>query len=124
MQLILKLLRDEGKVNACSQALQEPPYGFAKGSWDMSFEDALNYMHGIHLAAYLGLLDATKALAYQDKGGFIDCKNTSGETALLLAVKQAFEEIVRFLLEEGVSIDSKDMTGLTPLHHAVVMDHK
>lgn len=103
MQLISRLLRDEGKVNACSQALLEPPYDFARGLWGISFEDALDYMHGIHLAAYLGLLQATKALAYQDQGGFIDCRNTSGETALLLAFpKQGFEEIDRFLLKQGV----------------------
>lgn len=60
-------------------------------------------MHGDHLAAYFALLDETKHPAHKDRGGFIDCKNTTnGVTALLLTAKQGFEEIVRFLPEEGV----------------------
>ncbi|OGM42532.1 ankyrin repeat-containing protein [Aspergillus bombycis] len=76
------------------------------------------------LNTYLGHLYATKALSQHEKGGFVDCKTTIGDTILFLAAKQGFTEIVRFLLEQGISIDPKDRAGRTPLHHAVVKDQK
>ncbi|RAQ55058.1 ankyrin repeat-containing protein [Aspergillus flavus] len=76
------------------------------------------------LDAYLGQLDTTRTLSPQDEGGSVDLKTTTGETVLLLAAKQGFREIVRFLLEQGVPIDPKDRAGRTPLHHAVAKDHK
>ncbi|KAE8423351.1 ankyrin repeat-containing domain protein [Aspergillus pseudocaelatus] len=75
------------------------------------------------LNAYLGYLSAKKALSKQYEGGPVDFKTTIGETVLLLAAKQGFKEIVRFLLDQGVSPDPKDRAGRTPLHHAVAMDH-
>ncbi|KAE8164833.1 ankyrin repeat-containing domain protein [Aspergillus tamarii] len=75
------------------------------------------------LNAYLGHLYATKALLQEGERGIVEFKTTTGETALLLVVKQGSKEIVRFLLDQGVSPDPKDRAGRTPLHHAVAMDH-
>ncbi|KAE8376675.1 ankyrin repeat-containing domain protein [Aspergillus bertholletiae] len=76
------------------------------------------------LNAYLGHVHATETRSHQGKGESVDCKITMGDVVLLRAAKHGFEEIVRFLLQQGVTTDPKDRAGRTPLHHAVALDHK
>ncbi|GAB1197569.1 hypothetical protein APSETT444_006866 [Aspergillus pseudonomiae] len=92
-----------------------------KTSHDIS-KNGQDLLH--ELNAYLGHLYATNALSQHGKEGCVDCMTTVGETVLFLAAKQGLKEIVRFLLQHGVSIDPKDRAGRTPLHHAVVKDQK
>lgn len=47
----------------------------------------------------------------------VDLQENYGGTALHLAVRAAFPECVRMLLEEGASVEKRDYIGQTPLHY-------
>ncbi|OHT09138.1 hypothetical protein TRFO_22155 [Tritrichomonas foetus] len=51
-------------------------------------------------------------------------QNIKGETALHIAAKLGFHEIISYLLEQGANVYACDNKGNTPLHFAVVNKHK
>jgi len=59
------------------------------------------------------------------KGGNPNLKNKHGDTALHLALKYSYPEIVQMLLQKGADLDLqyKDKDGNTPLHWAVSLNY-
>lgn len=48
----------------------------------------------------------------------VDCTDEEGNTALQFASASGHENLVRFLLRKGASVDSRNHYGWTPLMHA------
>lgn len=48
----------------------------------------------------------------------VDCTDEEGNTALQFASASGHENLVRFLLRKGASVDSRNNYGWTPLMHA------
>jgi ankyrin repeat protein len=71
----------------------------------------------IHVASYLGYLGILRLLfaAGADKLA----KGYYGQSALHYAVSTRKEEIVKFLLEQGIPVDVRDDAGRTALHQAI-----
>ena len=54
------------------------------------------------------------------EGAHVDaCSGRTKQTALHLATKRGYANIVRLLLRKNADIDARDSNGLTPLHHSV-----
>ncbi|MBI3236938.1 MAG: Fic family protein [Chlamydiales bacterium] len=51
-------------------------------------------------------------------------QTSNGHRALQLAVKAGLEEIVKFLVAQGASVDIEDKSGLTPFQVAVMQENK
>lgn len=71
----------------------------------------------LHIAATVGFLDGAQLLLLRKAQ--VDATNNSGETPLLLAVRQRDLPMVRFLLTEGADPNKKDtVTGQSARDHA------
>eukprot|EP00066_Takifugu_rubripes_P016775 XP_011606041.1 PREDICTED: ankyrin repeat and SAM domain-containing protein 6 isoform X2 [Takifugu rubripes] len=53
----------------------------------------------------------------------VDCTDEEGNTALQFASASGHENLVRFLLRKGASVDSRNNYGWTPLMHAARFGH-
>lgn len=72
----------------------------------------------IHYAAQNGDFELIKFL--KDNGAEMDIKNKQGMTALALAAKNGYADIVRYLAKlDAVDVNSKDIHGVTPLYWCV-----
>jgi hypothetical protein len=54
-----------------------------------------------------------------DAGAPVGATNAGGETALHGAAQRGADAVVRFLVERGARLDTKDKAGRTPLHTAM-----
>ncbi|GFU11199.1 ankyrin-3 [Nephila pilipes] len=70
---------------------------------------------GLHLSAFLGNLELLKYCFENDTTCSIDARDSSGSTALHMAVLGNHQEIVSFLIDNGAEINIKDANGDTPL---------
>ncbi len=57
------------------------------------------------------------------KGADVNTKNDDGWTALMLAAKGGYIDIVKLMLTNGAEINVKNMGGFTAFMYAVVEDH-
>ena len=113
-KLIVSFLESEAKVSSCSQAMMASRCY----SWASSYNQHVpRRMTAVHLAAYFGLEEATRALL--KKGYDPDSKDTYGYTPLLWTARNGNEVLVKLLLENGAVLESKDNKwGQTPLSWA------
>ncbi|KAL4999218.1 hypothetical protein BDV10DRAFT_193873 [Aspergillus recurvatus] len=85
-------------------------------------------MTGLHLAAYLGVEEAVKALLFEgllEKGAALKSKDHGfGQTPLSWAAMHGHEAVVKQLLEKGADVESKDQYGQTPLSWAAKYRHE
>ena len=51
-------------------------------------------------------------------------RNDKGETALHLAATAGSKEVVEYIEGFGVDAEARDISGRTPLHHAVRNNHR
>ena len=59
--------------------------------------------------------DITKLKQIKEEGRSLQCCNRFGESLIHMACRRGFDDIVSFLLDEGVSLRVKDDFGRTPL---------
>ena len=50
----------------------------------------------------------------------INLRNARGQTALSLAISEAFTDMIELLIEHGADVNADDNDGDTPLHLAVM----
>jgi len=75
---------------------------------------------GLHCVAYLGLVKAALGLLKMEKWD-LGATDVEGNTAIMWAVRQGHEVMVKTLLERrDVSPNAADKHGVTPLHRAVI----
>ncbi len=65
-----------------------------------------------------------KVQFFLDQGAEIDGKDEDGDTALSIAVSGGNLEIVSLLLAQGANPNVQDSSDDTPLHTALIFDHK
>ena len=116
MDMILKLLRDDGKVSACSQALM------TRMDPQFASQRVLREIKGLHLAVYLGLYEAAKVLLAE--GSPVDVQDGLHRTPLSWMAEVGHERAVEFLLSVGANANSTDLHGQSPLSYAVLQGHK
>ncbi|THV43885.1 hypothetical protein BGAL_0834g00010 [Botrytis galanthina] len=59
-----------------------------------------------------------------EKGAEIDCRNSSNETPLMVAIHKGYLDIVKLLLEKGARTDYGENDGATPLTMAIRYRHE
>uniref|UniRef100_A0A8C5HQA6 Serine/threonine-protein phosphatase 6 regulatory ankyrin repeat subunit C-like n=1 Tax=Gouania willdenowi TaxID=441366 RepID=A0A8C5HQA6_GOUWI len=73
-------------------------------------------------AAAEGQVDCLLLLVNMEQSAdILDCQDTSGQTALMLAALGCHTDCVHILLEKGAQVDAADKRGFTALHRAVVL---
>lgn len=76
----------------------------------------------LHLSSLNGHQGCVKALLYyadhMKSKIDVNCQNKMGDTALHLAAKWGFTEIVETLLEYGINVDSRNRLGHTAIHYS------
>ena len=70
------------------------------------------------VACVFGFLDVVERHSTEDQA-MLNAQNSSSCSGLFLACKYGHVDIALILLEKGVSFDTKDTIGRTPLHYAV-----
>ncbi|KAI9860058.1 MAG: hypothetical protein M1813_006406 [Trichoglossum hirsutum] len=120
--LALKFLLDKRKVLCASQALFIVPEVWRSPEYSQGFPKDF---HGVHYAAYFGLMDIIKLL-FESAKVDVDSKDTYGRTPLSWAAGNGHEAVVKLLLAtEKVDVDPKDSySGRTPLSWAAVNGHE
>ncbi|PON27670.1 hypothetical protein TGAM01_v203437 [Trichoderma gamsii] len=58
-----------------------------------------------------------------DNGAYIEVKDNSGRTPLLIAAERGHEAIANLLLDKGAEIEARDSRGQTPLSYAAERGH-
>ncbi|KAH3103429.1 hypothetical protein KXX00_004987 [Aspergillus fumigatus] len=129
---VIAFLNCEVKVDASIQVLDGFPYTV----W-FPYHTGIQLktgMTGLHLAAYLGVEEAVKALLFEGvkkppgdqttPEAKLDSKDQYGQTPLLWAVKHGHEAVVKQLLKKGADLESKDQYGQTPLSWAAKHGHE
>ncbi|KAH2542215.1 hypothetical protein KXW97_003527 [Aspergillus fumigatus] len=130
---VIAFLNCEVKVDASIQVLDGFPYTV----W-FPYHTGIQLktgMTGLHLAAYLGVEEAVKALLFEGvkkppgdqttPEAKLDSKDQYGQTPLLWAVKHGHEAVVKQLLKKGADLESKDKRfGQTPLSWAAKHGHE
>jgi ankyrin repeat protein len=149
LDLILELLRDDGKVAACAQILlnERDPL--------VASQRMVREIKGLHLSVYLELYEAAKILVMEgmqvdshdgiqrtplswmaeigshravdfllSEGANPNCVDIHGQTALSYAVLQGHEEVFQVLKARGAHMQSKDKEGRTPLFYAIWGGHE
>ena len=53
----------------------------------------------------------------------LSCKASAGETLLHAAARRGYIENLAYYITMGLSVDSADNAGFTPLHEAVTKEH-
>jgi len=75
---------------------------------------------GLHCVAYLGSVEVALGLLKMEKWD-LGATDVEGDTAIMWAVRQGHEVMVKTLLERrDVSPNAADKHGVTPLHRAVI----
>lgn len=64
------------------------------------------------------MIDAVVQQFISEVGPLIDVKNARGQTALHIAARKGYADIVSLLLLYGASVNLRDLDGSTALHHA------
>uniref|UniRef100_H3BVT9 Ankyrin repeat domain 52 n=1 Tax=Tetraodon nigroviridis TaxID=99883 RepID=H3BVT9_TETNG len=76
----------------------------------------------LHAAAAEGQMDCLLLLVNQEHSAdIIDCPDTKGQTALMLAALGGHIDCVHILLEKGAKADAADTKGFTALHRAAML---
>lgn len=87
-------------------------------------EESLSGVTSLHRAAAYNAIDTVKLLLQSSSGTApvdVDCKTSNGSTALQLAAKHGYAELVKYLLEEGgAGLDVQNEYGHTALHFACI----
>ncbi|KAH8726741.1 hypothetical protein GQ44DRAFT_613477, partial [Phaeosphaeriaceae sp. PMI808] len=95
---------------------------FEARSGDFSFYNRNRYFKttGLHLVAFLGLLQLSEALlaTMKAKESPVNSKDGIQNMPLHYAVQNGHMEVVKLLLEHGAEVDSKGSEGRTPLSWA------
>jgi len=76
----------------------------------------------LHLAAYIGHVNAVKALI--DVGANKDSIRYDGLTPVFLASQNGHVDVVKALIEAGANLNPTTTTGLSPLYMAVLNEHQ
>ncbi|PNF23134.1 hypothetical protein B7P43_G06700 [Cryptotermes secundus] len=89
-----------------------------KNGSNVEIRTGLNKETPIHCAAKLGKLECLKCLS--NYGGSLTTKDGSeeGNSPIHLAVIHGHEEVTRWLIDNGVSVDTVNKKGITPLVYA------
>jgi ankyrin repeat protein len=115
-KLILGFLESEAKVSAAIQAVVASENYSGRSGYSQRVPRQTT---GLHLAAYFGLVEATRAIL---KNGLDpDSKDTKyGQTPLSRASRHGHEAVVKLLLEKDADLETKDKAyGQMPLSWAV-----
>jgi len=80
-----------------------------------------NSVAKFHQAVGSGNLDEAQALLVEDPN-LVNAEK-KGHTPMCEALQKDQEQIVLFLLQNGVDVDAKDKHGFTPLHYAAEKGH-
>ena len=62
---------------------------------------------------------ASKKLSPEGFKDFIDAQDYSGHTALQLAAKYSFKDIINLLIEKGADVTTRDRNDFTALHYSI-----
>lgn len=73
------------------------------------------YFYTVRLLIEKGADVNAKTIAGQETGAFMRDVRTKGETPLHRAAAYADERTIRYLMEHGAKVDSKDVNGASPL---------
>ncbi|KAI1843310.1 hypothetical protein JX266_010484 [Neoarthrinium moseri] len=109
-EAVRQFLRDAKKVDRTIQELLADPSHPGRVSYDRHYR--LEAVTGLHLAAYFGLIDNVAELIVD---GDMDIQDSYGRSPLWWAVFGGSEQVTRFLLSYGASIEIRDENGCTPL---------
>lgn len=80
----------------------------------------------LHLACEGGKKETVQLLLNKGEGieGLINVRNVRDEAPIHFAARYGYEDIADLLLKKGVAIDTRDIHGCTPLHHAARNDQE
>lgn len=73
----------------------------------------------LHLAAFNSHVEIARCLLLSGHCD-INLRNARGQTALSLAISEAFTDMIELLIEHGADVNADDNDGDTPLHLAVM----
>jgi ankyrin repeat protein len=113
-QSIVHFLQRHTLVQASCQALF---VGNTFRCYDGYSQRFRNKMTGLHLIAWLGPSEASKAIVQLlvEKGANVEARDRYAATPLLLAARKGYHVIVQLLLENGANIEARDISDRTSL---------
>lgn len=114
LEAVLDFLGDQQKVFTYALVLFDECEEDMAGTW--------LEVNGLHLAVYLGLEEAARALI--DEGYDIHRADSQGRTGLSWLAEMGNIQGVTFLLKEGANPDSFDINGQTALSFAALAGHE
>ena len=114
LDVVLEFLRDQQKVFTYALVLFDECEEDLAGTW--------LEVNGLHLAIYLGLEEAARALI--EEGYDIHCADSQGRTGLSWLAEMGNTQGVTFLLKEGADPDSMDTNGQMALSFAALAGHE
>ncbi|KAJ5159576.1 uncharacterized protein N7482_006580 [Penicillium canariense] len=112
LELAMGLLSDKQLVTACSQAL------LIENEPRNASQRMIQEIRGLHLAAYLGLDEAAKAIAIEELT--VDIHDGLQRTPLSWMAEIGRDGAVELLLGMGANPNCTDIDGRTPLSYAVL----
>ncbi|EMT70529.1 Ankyrin repeat domain-containing protein 50 [Fusarium odoratissimum] len=117
---IMNFIEDEKKLASSLQAMCIPRH--RTDGWHEAFPKEFTSLHAV---AYWGLFDVFESAL--ETGVNIDHQDSHGMSALHLASRRGFANLVQALLHRGADTDlmnERDSRGVTPLHMAVMQGHE
>jgi ankyrin repeat protein len=76
----------------------------------------------IHMAAFTGNIEAIKQ--HLAAGTDVNAKDAVGNTPLIVAAGNGYNEIAELLIAEGADVNAKGYTDWTSLHHTAIQGYK